>query len=149
MHSPALLARPGWAAEGGGARGRAARGSKAGRGAEGGKWLAGAPCPTWPPERTGAPACLHRLCTPLTLGRPTLECLWAGENGRAAGTPAPPAPPLQLLTLGEQVFQGEALTWTGQGQLEARRRRPGAGLVVAAATAWPDRASPLESDASG
>lgn len=127
----------------GGARGRAARGEQGWAwGRRGRRRLAGAPCPTWPPEHRG-PGLPAQALPPLTLGRPTLECLWVGRAREGLPGPQHPLPPCQLpLTLGEQVFQGEALTWTGQGQLEARRRAPRAGLVVAAATAWPDSGPP-------
>lgn len=104
-------------------------------GRRGRRRLAGAPCPAWPPEHRG-PGLPAQALPPLTLGCPTLERLWVGRAWE--GLPGPQHP----LTLGDQVFRGEALAWTGRGQRRARRRAPRAGLVVAAATAWPDSEPP-------
>ena len=83
-------------------------------GQRGRRWLASPLCPTWTPEH-GGPwlACIDSASAhsqPPDPGVSGGEGLWEGLPG-----PQHPLPPRQhhSLTLGEQVFWGEALAWTG------------------------------------
>lgn len=72
-----------------------------------------------------------------------------GEGAEGLPGPQHPCRPASPLDPGEQVFQGEALTWTGQGQLEARGGHQGRARAGSSHCLARFRASPLESDASG